>query len=180
VKAAQIQNVEDPAMAKVMHMSEPSADKTSDVRADNTGESKRGTTDEINPCVIPGYISGGIILLLLVYASYRLQDTEPQRFFNMLLVPCGGVLGWAAGVLLSPRGQQEQQQFQTVSRALGTFISGFLLAKLAPIFAKVAGDSSRWTAMNAVRSMLLVVSFFLGVLFIYWGRTQGMRPRIRT
>jgi hypothetical protein len=163
-----------------MSMSEPSADKTSDVKADNTGESKRSTTDEINLFVVPGYILGGIILLFLICVSYRLQETEPQRFFNMLLIPFGGVLGWAVGILLSPRGQPEVQQFQALSQALGTFISGFLLAKLAPIFEKAASDSSRWTATNGVRSMLLVVSFFLGVVFVYVGRTRGVRPRTST
>lgn len=133
---------------------------------------------EIPAAVVPGYILGTLILIGLVYVSYALQNTHPERFFNMLLLAAGGTSGWVAGILLSPRGQQQQRQFETLGRAIGTFISGFLLAKIAPLFEGLAGDKATWTLINGTRSLILIISFFLGLLFVFVGRTQSAAKQV--
>src|SRR5712692_5422450 len=121
--------------------------------------------------VSPGYTLSTITMTYLVYVAYALQDVHPDRFFNMLLIPSAGVFGWVVGILLSPTSQQQQQQFQTIGRALATFVSGFLLAKLSPLFDRVTSNSQLWTLILGVRLLIALVSFFLGLLFVFVGRT---------
>lgn len=129
--------------------------------------------------VVPGYLLGSFILIGLVYVSYSLQDTHPERFFNMLLLAGGGIAGWVVGILLSPRGQQQQRQFETLGRAIGTFVSGFVLAKLAPLFEHLTSDKT-WSLTDGVRLLILLVSFLLGLLFVFVGRTQTVSRQIST
>ncbi len=127
---------------------------------------------EISPAVVPGYILGIIILICLIYVSYRLQEIHPERYFNMLLIPTGGSLGWVVGIYLSPRGNQQERQFQTLGKAIGTFVSGYLLAKVSPLFQHFADDKEAWNILVGTRAFIFVISFFLGLLFVFIGRTQ--------
>ena len=138
-----------------------------------TEDPQKHEDPEIPLAVVPGYTLGGIVLLGLVYVSYSLQNSHPERFFNMLLLPGGGVAGWVVGILLSPRGQQQQRQFETLGRAIGTFVSGFLLAKLAPLLEHLASSNGTWNLIVGVRLLIVLLSFFLGLLFVFVGRTQA-------
>lgn len=129
---------------------------------------------QIPPAVLPGYILGSIILVCAVWASYHLDSDSTERYFTMLLVPAGGLLGWVLGIFLSPRGASQQQQFQTLGRAIGTFVSGFLLAKLGPIFDKALASDHAWTLKDGIRVLLFFISFCLGLLFVFVGRTATL------
>jgi hypothetical protein len=72
---------------------------------------------------------------------------------RVLLLPGGGIAGWVVGIFLSPRGQQQQRQFETLARAIGTFISGFLLAKLAPLIAAGKEENANKKATKAGSAM---------------------------
>jgi hypothetical protein len=133
---------------------------------------KRVPDPDIPLGVIPGYLLGCLILVGLLYVSYALQESHPERYFNMLLLPGGGIAGWVVGIFLSPRGQQQQRQFETLGRAIGTFISGFLLAKLAPLFEHLVSGEGTWNLTLGVRLLIVFVSFLLGLLFVFIGRTQ--------
>jgi uncharacterized membrane protein YeaQ/YmgE (transglycosylase-associated protein family) len=82
-----------------------------------------------------------IIILTVLLISAALFSSGLREF--SLIVICGvfgWVLGWLAGVLLSPIRENETNEFKRVLGVIGTFISGWLAAKIDKWLDQAGGE----------------------------------------
>ncbi|HLK04560.1 MAG TPA: hypothetical protein VKT53_08980 [Candidatus Acidoferrum sp.] len=151
-----------------------STDETSEQpkRDDLAAQAEQDRVDEKLGLVLAAYLLGFVVLIFVIYVSYSLQAEYPARYFNLLLVPGGGCLGWVLGIYLSPRGPQQEKQFQAYGRAIGTFLSGYVLAKIGPLFQHIFDSKGTWNSLDGARLLVFIVSFALGLLFVFIPRTQ--------
>jgi hypothetical protein len=73
-----------------------------------------------------------ILTLGVVFAilCFRLAPTPDDASLNLALMGASIVVGWLAGTLASPGTLREEGRFGTTAKAISTFISGYLLAKI--------------------------------------------------
>jgi hypothetical protein len=94
---------------------------------------RRSRSDEFGVNVIGiriGYALGGLGWLTCSVIAVRMGG---EAWLNLLVWLFGSVIGWWAGILISPD-PTEQGQFLSFRRAVSAFLSGFLLAKLDVLF----------------------------------------------
>ena len=103
--------------------------------------------------------------------GYFLWAAAQQGMLAVLLVLVGGLLGWAAGILITPATQNEVEKFAEYGKALATFVTGYLVAKLDKLFDKTVGDISDFNSPVLIYLLLFVGSFVLGGLSTFiWRR----------
>ncbi|NOI77346.1 hypothetical protein F0224_16795 [Vibrio coralliilyticus] len=117
--------------------------------------------------LIIGYTLGTIAFVYAIYAAFTFGVSKQDSAFNVLLCVAGGLFGWITGILLTPK-EDEKKDFSKIGGALFTFVTGFLLAKLEPIFDAELNGQEPSTMLTAV--LLFVVCFGVGALFVFVGR----------
>jgi uncharacterized membrane protein (DUF485 family) len=122
----------------------------------------------MNAKLLWGYGLGSLVLGYAVYAGHSIGADQTARTLNVLLCAAGGVFGWIAGTLITPR-QDEKQEFSRVGSALMTFVTGFLLAKIEPLLDSGLKTGSDQRGM-LIQILLFSVSFAVGAIFVFVGR----------
>lgn len=80
----------------------------------------------------------------------------------------GVVLGWVAGFLASPIGKPEGERFTSISGAIATFASGYLVSKLDPVVTALLVVPGRLaTQAVAINVMVFISCFASGALIMY-------------
>ena len=94
---------------------------------------------------------------------------SPQ--LNILFLFSGSSIGWILGILMTPTSADEKQKFSEYGKTIASFITGFLLAKLEKIFELIVQERGDLSDVFVVRSILLIVSFSLGILCTFIWRS---------
>lgn len=129
--------------------------------------------DSAHVKLISGYALGSLALGYSVYAGHSVGADQTQKTLNVLLCVGGGVFGWIAGMLITPR-PDEKEDFSKVGGALMTFVTGFLLAKVEPSLDAAVKQGTDPSGM-IIRALLFSVSFGVGALFVFVGRKYWRR-----
>ncbi|WP_421657339.1 hypothetical protein [Leptothermofonsia sp. ETS-13] len=79
---------------------------------------------------------------------------------NVLFLFCGGLLGWILGILITPTSDVERTKFSEFGKAIATFLTGFLVAKIERIFELAVQDRSDISDVFVGRSLLFITSFY--------------------
>jgi uncharacterized membrane protein len=119
----------------------------------------------------------GIALGLVFFAGciyYALRPHDPSAPY-VLLCLSGAALGWATGILISPRNETQYENFVSYGKSISAFLSGFVLAKLDRIFEEVVRPNSieKHADDLLVRMLLFLTTFTIGTLFTFVGRGYG-------
>jgi len=122
----------------------------------------------MSPKLKIGYVFGSAFFLCAIIFAWTASTDTLSRSINVLVCLLGGVSGWITGLLLTPT-PPEKQAFHRIGSALIAFVSGFLMAKLEPLFQASASKGS--DIRSILFSLLLFgVSFGVGALFVFVGR----------
>lgn len=122
---------------------------------------------------ILGYLLGAVVCVFLLWLSY---DFGPSWRFNYLILIGGGLFGWIAGLLLSPTTRGERAQFSEYGKALSTFVSGFLVAKLDKLFELTVKGASDVNEIFVGRLILFASAVALGTLMTFiWRRYVSVK-----
>ena len=116
-----------------------------------------------------GYILGTIFIIALVVIAWTLGGSWQ---LNGLLLISGGLIGWIAGVLITPLSAGEKTDFSEYGKAISTFLGGFVVAKLDKLFElSITNSGGAVTELMIGRLLLFVSAFALGALFTFiWRR----------
>jgi hypothetical protein len=92
---------------------------------------------EFNKSTTPGAIltivnSGGVYLIVLV-ASAQAADTVAAFAYNVAAATFGLAMGWVVGIVISPGSKDEASEFSLLTKAVSTFLTGYVLANLKGI-----------------------------------------------
>lgn len=92
---------------------------------------------EFNKNSTPGAIltivnSGGVYLIVLA-ASAQFATTASDFAYNVAAATFGLAMGWVVGIVISPGSKDEASEFSILTKAISTFITGYVLANLKGI-----------------------------------------------
>jgi xanthosine utilization system XapX-like protein len=83
-----------------------------------------------------GFSFAGLCVLGIVYSALAMKtpaDVSPRQL-NLVILIAGGLVGWVVGMLITPISPKEQAVFSETGKALSTFVTGYLVAKIDRIF----------------------------------------------
>lgn len=123
-----------------------------------------------------GYLLGVVAAGGLIWIAIDGPDTTK---LNLLLLIAGGLIGWIAGILMTPSNVRQEGQFSTYTKILGTFISGYLTAKADHLYSLVVEQEGFAVGGFFFGSMLFVSAFALGMLFTFIWRSYIVRSEIK-
>ncbi len=109
---------------------------------------------------------------------FRTAPTPDDVSLNLAILAASIVLGWLAGTLMTPGSAREETQFGAAGRAISTFASGYLLAKVdnlvnALLAPKLLLESS--SVLPAFRITMALTAFAGMFLHIYVLRVYVLR-----
>jgi hypothetical protein len=96
-----------------------------------------GFAREFNKNSTPGAIltivnSGGVYLIVLA-ASAQYACTAVDFAYNVAAATFGLAMGWVLGIVISPGSKDEASEFSLLTKAISTFLTGYVLANLKGI-----------------------------------------------
>lgn len=124
---------------------------------------------KIGVCI--GYGLAVVVSAILVLAAFKITDDEKGQWLNLLFVFAGGLAGWTAGILVTPR-PDEQAKFNKLGLAITALVGGSIGTKAIEALGKeIDGDID---ASFVGSSVLLLSAFLLGGLLTFiWRSYKG-------
>jgi hypothetical protein len=114
-----------------------------------------------------GYALGAIALPGCFVIALQMGG---ERWLNILICIFGSIVGWSAGMLVSPN-PGEKRQFSEFRKAISAFISGFVLAKLDLLLGATGSNSLSNGTLLLGRILLFGTTFLLCLQFTYVARS---------
>jgi hypothetical protein len=125
--------------------------------------------------IVTGYLFGIAIYVVCFVIAFRM--TPEQWWLNLLLCFFGGVVGWSAGVLLSPVTPSQKETFAGYGKALSAFVGGFVIAKFDVLLKAFGATPGVYDAVLIGRLLLFGTTFFLGFQFTFVARWKESDER---
>jgi xanthosine utilization system XapX-like protein len=120
-----------------------------------------------------GFSFAGLCVLGIVYAALAMKtpaDVSPRQL-NLVILISGGLVGWVVGMLITPASAKEQAVFSETGKALSTFVTGYLVAKIDRIFDVAMKQDQNVNALFVGRLLMFVSMFALGALATFVWRS---------
>jgi hypothetical protein len=110
----------------------------------------------------------GLGLLFLIFFEGESKDYPT----TLLISLAGCILGWVIGIITSPYDETDGKKIDKFVKMIGTFLSGYILAKLDKVFEHFLSVDSVKSALDNIYGIraLFFVSYFLLtwlVVFVY-------------
>jgi hypothetical protein len=115
-----------------------------------------------------GYVLAAIVLAGVIWCA--VGEMTSSRL-NILIVIAGGLIGWVVGMLVTPVSVGEQTNFPEYGKALSTFVSGYLVAKIDKLFDLSVKDRADINGLLIGRLFMFVSAFALGALSTFVWRS---------
>ncbi len=111
-----------------------------------------------------------VIIAAQCYFSWVFANSKLEVFaLNVAVLLLGVSLGWVFGIFISPIGS-EKDEFSQYGKAVSVFFSGYLLAKIDPVFTKLLAAESLFEDLAAFRLLSFVTSFLVAMLIAFGWR----------
>jgi hypothetical protein len=128
--------------------------------------------------ILFGYVLGGLMYLFCFYIAYWMKPEE--WWLNILWTFFGGIVGWTAGVLLSPVTASQKETFAGYGKAFSAFVSGFVIGKFDVLMKAFGGTLDMHEIVSIGRVLLFGTTFFLGFQFTFIARWKETDKRQAT
>lgn len=120
----------------------------------------------------------GVGLLILVF----FESNSNEYATTLLICLSGCLLGWVIGIITSPYGKPDADNISKFTKLIGTFLSGYILAKMDKIFENflsVKNVESSFSGLSGIRILFFLCYFLLTwvVVFVYRQYATGYMPR---
>jgi hypothetical protein len=125
--------------------------------------------------IVTGYIFGIAVYIVCFVIAFRM--TPDEWWLNLLLCFFGGIVGWSAGVLLSPVTPSQKETFAGYGKAISAFVGGFVIAKFDVLLKAFGGTAVVYDAVLIGRLLLFGTTFFLGFQFTFIARWKESDER---
>jgi hypothetical protein len=121
------------------------------------------------PGIVLGYVFALIWFLVMLFFAIREKSS-----LTIALVFLGSIVGWTIGLLLTSVNPQEDIAFKNALGAIGTLVTGYVLAKFGDICAQLKADGARISMAIVIFSCTFVVGFLCVVI---WRFEAAPTPR---
>jgi D-alanyl-lipoteichoic acid acyltransferase DltB (MBOAT superfamily) len=126
-------------------------------------------------------ITAFVLFSALLWCSHStaVSPTEKDFILNLSIIILGITIGWIAGILSSPYGEKEKEQFSTIVKGVTVFFSGYALAKVDPIITVILKPKLFLEPVVAFRAIAFCISLLLALVitFVYRKYAKVTRPK---
>jgi hypothetical protein len=120
-----------------------------------------------------GFSFAALCVLGIIYAALAMKtpaELSPRQL-NLVILIAGGLIGWVVGMLITPVSPKDQVIFSETGKALSTFVTGYLVAKIDRIFDIAMRQDTNVNGLLVGRLLMFVSMFALGVLATFVWRS---------
>ncbi len=130
------------------------------------------------------WAAGVTALVVILVGYYVFWLASPTLKGNHILaILLGGVSGWTLGIVATPYNANEEIRLSGISKTVGAAISGYLLAKIDPLFTLLFGAGDNPQVDQSLLSQVCVglVMMLDAVVLTYitrsysWARQRSRR-----
>lgn len=107
-------------------------------------------------------------IIFMIIASFI--GSWSDHLINFIFIFLGIGLSIPAGMMISPANSTEVIRFESIQKALATFVSGYLLAKLDGAVTALLAPDQLSTQVIEFRLVAFLVCFAVGVTTVYAAR----------
>jgi uncharacterized YccA/Bax inhibitor family protein len=101
-----------------------------------------------------------IAIILLISSYFQHHD---NFLYALIISLFGAILGWLFAMLVTPYGATDKAGFQTFSKIIGSFITGYVLSKLDKVI-EIFINTQKYQNEIIFERIILFISFFL----LFW------------
>lgn len=126
-------------------------------------------------------VGSSVSALLLVGALATLSVVYPTDktgiSFSLLIVVLGLAIGWLLGIVVSPYTKEEKESFTEYAKALGLFVSGYLVGKIDKAVEAIFNPTFLIdNPANGFRLMAFVAAVIVAVVITFVFRMYASNP----
>lgn len=118
------------------------------------------------------------MMVVLICSNVMFWTNIRDLWMSIVLMVFGGCLGWLTGVLASPYTDREAHQFSSMARAVGTFASGYLVAKVDRLSSNLLNPDFLLNAEVGLRVMTMISSMSIFFLMTFIFRNYAPNTRL--
>jgi hypothetical protein len=132
----------------------------------------------MNRHMLISFCFGALLLAALATLCFQFAPDQADHrevvALNLSVFVLGWASGWVAGTLVAPYNENEATLFSQISKGIWVFVSGYLLAKIDPLFGSLR-DSGFFPLSNlSIFRMLMYLSVTIVVmLIVFLARKYG-------
>jgi D-alanyl-lipoteichoic acid acyltransferase DltB (MBOAT superfamily) len=130
---------------------------------------------KLNYKIIGSTLSAMVLFGILLWCanSSAVSPDEIEFVLHISVMVAGAAIGWIIGILASPYGEKEKEQFSTIVKGVTVFFSGYALAKVDPIITALLKPEAILQPVVAFRAIAFLTSFLLAMIIAFVYRKYG-------
>jgi hypothetical protein len=111
-----------------------------------------------------------MVALLPLIASLSFGETRQDVWLNVLLIMIGLLAGWVIGIVISPYGTREKEDFSVYTKAVTAFAGGYLVAKINDLVGAIFTTTFFSNNLAAFRFLVMLISTVGSVIITFYYR----------
>jgi hypothetical protein len=124
---------------------------------------------KINYKIAGGAATASTVVVIALVLCFFISPDTSARVINISILVTAASLGWLLGVSISPYDANERKQFSQYSKAVVTFISGYVAAKLDKLIDSLVAPAALADPVFGFRLLsfasVLIVSMLVTFIF---------------
>ena len=113
--------------------------------------------------------AAAVLIATLVLLAFRIKEKEEDKWLNLATIVLGLSVGWLLGIYAKPYGSEEAK-FKEIATAISAFLSGYLLAKIDGVIAKLFSPDQILKPVAGFRVIAGFSSLVLALIMTYVAR----------
>lgn len=121
--------------------------------------------------------TSALLFAMMCWACRQISADTRGAWIAVIILTFGIACGWLAGTVSSPNASSEWARFSSFGKAIGTFLSGYVLSKADPLITQ-ALTLSTWRTHEeaAFRVLVWVTGFVMSTMVTYAMRVSLLPP----
>jgi len=116
------------------------------------------------------YIIGAAILIVMMIAAFVFPSQKQDSWMGLMLLIAGISAGWVIGIVLAPYTKEENTKFQSYTKAVASFLSGYVVAHLNDLIKHIMKPEFLGNSLHLSKLILLLAGFCVSVVLVYYTR----------
>ena len=126
--------------------------------------------NDLNWKLKSSYIIGATILVVMIIAAFVFPSQKQDSWMGLMLLIAGISAGWVIGIVLSPYTTEEKTKFQSYTKAVASFLSGYVVAHLNDLIKYVMKPEFLGNSLHLSKLILLLAGFCISLVVVYYTR----------
>lgn len=126
--------------------------------------------NDLNWKLAISYIIGAAILTAMIVAAFVFPPQKQDSWMSLMLLIAGISAGWIIGIVISPYTGGEKTKFESYTKAVAAFLSGYVVAHLNDLIKHITEPKFLGNPLHLFQLILLFAGFCVSLVMVYYTR----------